>query len=55
MELVMVYVPFSLVFFINPKDFVTEGRPNFNIYITAAICLEAIRTVSTYLVIYIYN
>ena len=39
MELVMVYVPFSILFFLDPGNFVSEGRPNFNVYITAGIVI----------------
>lgn len=39
MELVMVYLPFSIVFFLNPNNFISESKPNFNVYITAGIVL----------------
>lgn len=55
MELVLVYIPFSAMFFINQDDFKTDGYPNNKLYITIAICLEALRTTITYLAIYIFS
>lgn len=55
MELVVVYFPFTVMFFFNQNDFVTEDKPFFKVYITAAICLEVLRTTFTYIVIYIFN
>jgi len=55
MELVLVFIPFSVMFFINENDFVTKDYPNSKIYISGAICLEITRTTITYLAIYVYN
>ena len=55
MELVMVYLPFSVMFFFNQHDFVSDDRPNFKLYLTMGICLEVLRTTFTYLVVYVYS
>jgi hypothetical protein len=55
MELILVYIPFSVMFFINQNDFTAEGYPNSQLYITMAIILEIIRTTITYLAIYIFS
>ena len=39
MELVMVYIPFSILFFLRPNNFLSDSRPNFNVYITAGIVI----------------
>ena len=55
MELVMVYIPFTISYFLNPNDFISDVYPNFKDYITMGLCIEALRTTFTYLVIYVYN
>ena len=55
MELVMVYIPFTISYFLNPDDFISDLYPNFKVYITMGLCIEALRTTFTYLVIYVYN
>ena len=55
MELIMVYVPFTVMFFLNQNDFVSDDKPNFKVYLTMGICIEVLRTTIYYLVLYIYN
>ena len=55
MELVMVYIPFTITFFLSPSQFVSEDKPNFKVYIVLGLCIEALRSTFTYLIIYIYN
>lgn len=55
MELILVYIPFTITFLVNPNHFVSEDKPNFKSYIVMGLCIEAIRATFTYLLIYIYN
>ena len=53
--MVMVYIPFMVMFFLNQSDFVTDDKPHFKVWLTLGICIEVLRTTFTYLVIYIYS
>lgn len=55
MELVVVYLPFAVMFFFSQDQFVSPNKPNFKIYITTGICIEVLRTILSYLVIYVYS
>lgn len=54
-ELVLVIFPFTVLFLIYKRDFVTPQYPNFATWITGGIALEVLRTVLTYLTIFVYN
>ena len=55
MELIMVYLPFTVMYFLNQNDFVTNDKPHFKVYLTMGICVEVLRTSFNYLVLYIYS
>jgi hypothetical protein len=55
MELVLVILPFTVMFGINKNDFVTDAYPNFSLWITVGISLEIFRTLITYIIIYIWK
>ncbi len=48
-------IPFVAMFLIRKSDFVTPNYPDFALWITSAIVLEVLRTIITYLTIFIFN